>query len=332
MAASRCQDTPPESCAFGDEKHRGSHRGILYDPVMSDPAKANENLPASSAIAVDGGTSEIAAEAIENAPVETQPDAPAVSPRRRQRSIRRRHLLLAVVLTGIFVFIVLWSSGVLHKQDQSEMVAIAPAVLFEDVCKRVAEEKSEKLHVTGFEVTDAMIPQIIHLDSIETLIIDQGKLTDRSLVTITALPKLRHLRLRLSPITDEGLKTLAQCETLWYVNLPHAECTAEGVAALAQLPRLRQLRLGSTQLGNEVTDAIATIESLRGLHLIGIAVTDEGLKTIAALPNLESLYLDDAKVTEAGWQWLFKTYPQLHVHVNQRHHDYDPKAHRHHEP
>lgn len=269
----------------------------------------------------------------DGAPTESdQPDSgdseKVFSPRELQRRQRRRNLLYAVLLTVVFVSIVAYTS--FRPPKDTSTLAIAPQVLFEDVCARVRVEESDKLHVTDFEVSDAMIPQIADIPSIETLIIDKGVLHDSSINTISALPKLRHLRLRLSPITDEGLKTLAQCETLWYVNLPHVDCTAEGIAALAQLPRLRQLRIGSTELGNEITPAVASIETLRGLHLIGVAVTDGGLKKLAAMPNLESLYLDDSKVTEAGWDWLFKNYPQLHVHINQAHHDRDPKAHKHH--
>ena len=124
-----------------------------------------------------------------------------------------------------------------------------------------------------------------------------------------------------------------------HLNLPHADCTSEGIAALAKLKRLRQLRIGSSRLGNEVSREIARIKSLRGIHLIGVGLTDDGLKVLTGiperpekelgLPNLESLYLDDSAVTSAGWEWLFKTHPQLHVHVDQQHHDRDPKAHAH---
>lgn len=253
----------------------------------------------------------------------------SLSPHERQRIQRKRHLFYAVLLTAIFVSIVVWTS--FRPTGEGNTLAIAPTVVFEDMCARVRKEKLDKLHVTEFEVTDAMIPQIVDLDSIETLIFDRGVLTDESINSIVALPNLRHLRLRMSPISDEGLKTLAQSESLWYLNLPHVQCTAEGIASLSQMRRLRQLRLGSDVLGNDVASAIASIESLRGIHLIGIAITDEGLQELAAMPNLESLYLDDAKVTEAGWEWLFKNYSELHVHRNQTHHDRDPKAHAHHE-
>jgi hypothetical protein len=54
------------------------------------------------------------------------------------------------------------------------------------------------------------------------------------------------------------------------------------------------------------------------------------LKTLAAMKQLESLYLDDCAVTEAGWNWLFREHPDLHIHVDQNHLDRDPSAHKHH--
>ena len=78
-----------------------------------------------------------------------------------------------------------------------------------------------------------------------------------------------------------------------------------------------------------MANALTQIRSLRGIHLIGVPITDEGLKKIAAMPYLESLYLDDSAVTEAGWAWLFREHPHLHVHIDQYHHDRDPKAHDH---
>ena len=163
------------------------------------------------------------------------------------------------------------------------------------------------------------------------MIVDQGKITDDGIVNLPSFPKLQQVRLRFSPITDAGMATLAQCKSLWYVNLPHAKCTAKGVLMLKSIPELRQLRIASPNLGNEVTRDIAEIKSLRGVHLIDIAVNNDGLKALASLPYLESLYLDNSLVTESGWRWLYTNYPQIHVHVNQKHKDYDPKSHKHHD-
>jgi hypothetical protein len=233
-----------------------------------------------------------------------------------------------VVLLGIvFLFV---SGGLLDRDRRAAVVEIAPEIRFDELVREVIEKELDSIQIADFQVDDSMIEGLRDLTAVETVIIDQGKVTDHGVDAIATLRDLKHLRLRLSPITDAGLKKLADCQSLWFLNLPHADCTAQGVGYLAALPRLRQLRLGSDQLGNEVCREIAKIGSLRGIHLIGVKVTDEGLKVLANMPHLESLYLDDSAVTEAGWQWLFDTCPQLHVHVDQQHHDRDPKAHPHH--
>lgn len=260
---------------------------------------------------------------------EDQDEELGLSQHQLRRRRRVRHIILAILLTASFVVTVMWSSGAFEETEPEPVLAISRSVLFEQYCDEIKREQLKKLHVTEFEVDDAMIAGIGDLQTLETVIMDKGVVTDASMAAIASLPHLQHLRLRLSPVNDEGLKQLSKCQSLWYVNLPHAACTAKGVAALAAIPKLRQLRLGSSRLGNEVTREIASIKSLRGVHLIGIAVTDEGLKMLAAMPHLESLYLDDSSVTEAGWDWLFREHPHLHVHVNQDHHDRDPRAHKH---
>ncbi len=288
---------------------------------MKRPEPAVAASPDDDSVAVDSPAGEEA----------TQDRAQAVGLSLHQQRRRRkiRHIVLALLLTASFVVTVMWSSGTFDETKSETVLSIAPSVLFEQQCDEIRKDGLNKLHVSEYEVDDAMIESIGDLETLETLILDRGVVTDTSMATIASLPKLQHLRLRLSPINDEGFKQLSKCESLWYVNLPHAACTAQGVAELAAIPKLRQLRLGSSRLGNEVTREIASIESLRGVHLIGVAVTDEGLKTLAAMPHLESLYMDDSAVTEAGWDWLFREHPHLHVHINQDHHDRDPKAHQH---
>jgi len=206
-----------------------------------------------------------------------------------------------------------------------------PGVRFEKLYQAALEGDDTKFHVTDFPVDDSMVSRIGELKKLDTLIIDEGIVTDDTIDLVAQLPKLRHLRLRLSPIGDAGLRQLTDCKELWFLNLPHASCTAEGVASLKSLKKLRQLRLGSKELDNQVANSLTLIRSLRGIHLIGVPITDEGLKKIAAMPYLESLYLDDSAVTEAGWAWLFREHPHLHVHIDQYHHDRDPKAHDHHD-
>lgn len=246
------------------------------------------------------------------------------------RDRRRQTLLFLCFGTTLLVVAGLW------WYDYFEMPVIIPeevdppGVRFEKLYQANLESGHPTLHVQGFPIDDSMVSRIGELKALETLIIDEGIVTDETIDLIATLPKLRQLRLRLSPISDAGLQELSKCEALWFLNLPHAECTSKGVASLKSLKKLRQIRLGSKNLDNQVANALTQIGSLRGIHLIGVPITDEGLKKIAAMPYLESLYLDDSAVTEAGWAWLFREHPHLHVHIDQYHHDRDPKAHDHH--
>lgn len=249
------------------------------------------------------------------------------------RDRRKRILLLAVAAPGVVLItiVAMWMPDHFREKEVDAGPKQTPQELFTQEFEQVREQQLETFHLPSSEVTDEMVAAIADIDWVETMILDKGAVSDRSLETISKLPNLQHLRLRLSPITDEGLKTISSCQSLWYLNLPHADCTSAGVAELQNLKNLRQLRLGSKQLGNEVTEEIAKLNGLRSVHLIGIPITDDGLEILAAMPHLESLYLDDSAVTEAGWERLFRDHPNLHVHVNQRHHDRDPKSHRHHD-
>jgi len=102
----------------------------------------------------------------------------------------------------------------------------------------------------------------------------------------------------------------------------------EGLRALAELPQLKSLRLGSPRLaGPEVGAALAGFPALRSLHLIDVPLGDRGLEALGTLPGLWNLYLDGAGVSDAAWEEYFRRHPEVHVHVDQAHHDRDPGRH-----
>lgn len=232
--------------------------------------------------------------------------------------------LLLIVGAGF-----VWWTSAPEQADVVEAELADAADRWAELIAQVRDEELPTIRVTDFDVTDEMCEQLVGLNSLENVILDRGVVGDDALTSIATLPKLQHLRLRLSPITDEGVAKLTACKDLWLLNLPHSKITSAGVRSLVPLPRLRQLRIGTDRAGNEICRAIAELTTLRGVHTIGIAVTDEGMKVLADMPHLESLYLDDSTVTDIGWQWLFATKPQLHIHVDQTHHDRDPQSHEH---
>lgn len=166
------------------------------------------------------------------------------------------------------------------------------------------------------------------LEDLTELVLFAGRADDSHAELIATLPDLERLVLRDSPLTDRGLRALTACTTLRDLNLPQAACTAAGIRELAALQQLRSLRLGGDALdGPEVCRAVATLPALRSLHLIDVPIGDEGLAVLARVPTLWNLYLDGAGVSDAAWEGYFRACPNVHVHVDQAHHDRDPRRH-----
>ena len=164
------------------------------------------------------------------------------------------------------------------------------------------------------------------LPGLRELILRGGVADDSRAEVLATLTDLERLVVRESPLTDEGFCTLLACRRLRDLNVPQAACTAAGIQALAKLENLRSLRLGGTRLqGSDVGAAVAELERLRSLHLIDVPLGDEGLEAISRLPGLWNLYLDGAGVSDDGWVKYFQRHPDVHVHVDQAHHDRDPR-------
>lgn len=164
------------------------------------------------------------------------------------------------------------------------------------------------------------------LTGLRVLLLHRGVAGDTEAGILATLPDLERLVLRQSPLSDADFATLARCRSLEDVNVPQAACTAAGITSLAELPTLRSLRLGGANLaGPDVARAIARLPALTSLHLIDVAIGDEGLDALSELATLRNLYLDGAGVSDAAWERYFWARPGVHAHVDQAHHDRDPR-------
>ncbi|MBU6277578.1 MAG: hypothetical protein KGQ61_13155, partial [Planctomycetes bacterium] len=167
------------------------------------------------------------------------------------------------------------------------------------------------------------------LPGLRELVVERGRADDAAAAVLATLPDLERLVLRESPVGDAGLAHLAALPRLRDLNLPQSAATARGVALVAAGPAgrsLRSLRLGGGGLaGADVARAVARLVGLRSLHLIDVPIGDEGLAALAEMPGLWNLYLDGAGVSEGAWGGYFERRPDVHVHVDQVHHDRDPR-------
>ncbi len=184
--------------------------------------------------------------------------------------------------------------------------------------------------VAAVPLTDAEWESLRGLSGLRELVLEEGRADDSRAEILATLTDLERLVLRDSPLTDAGFRRLAECRGLRDLNVPQAACTAAGVRALASLAYLRSLRLGGTQLaGREICEAVASLPQLRSLHLIDVPIGDDGLAVLQRLPDLWNLYLDGAGVSDEEWERYFQDCPRVHVHVDQTHHDRDPRGHLH---
>lgn len=194
----------------------------------------------------------------------------------------------------------------------------------------VRQGASEQIQVVTETISDENLTDLDGLQGLTALLIDAGAVTDRGIPAIASIPGLEHLRLRESTITDAGVSALVATDSsLQVLNLPQAKLTANGIRELARLPNLVQLRIGGEQLDDEAARVLASLPALRSLHLIGPKLSDAGLDALAESPKLASFYLDDCELSDAAWERLFDAKPNLHVHINQAHHDRDPSGHEH---
>lgn len=179
-------------------------------------------------------------------------------------------------------------------------------------------------------LTDAEWESLRGRTSLRELLLEQGRADDSRAEILATLTGLERLVLRDSPLGDEGFQSLVECHALRDLNVPQAACTAEGIRALASLEHLRSLRLGGPRLsGKDVCEAVASLPELRSLHLIDVPIGDDGLAVLQRLPGLWNLYLDGAGVSDKAWERYFQACPRVHVHIDQAHHDRDPRGHLH---
>ncbi len=149
---------------------------------------------------------------------------------------------------------------------------------------------------------------------------------DRSVIdTLPSLSSLQTLYLAQVPVDETDITHLTACQSLDTINLPTADFNDDALAALAQLPRLELLRIGSPRVTAQGFGNLQLSKSLRFLHVIEVPVDEAVLEHVMNIQQLESFYADGANAQSLDWETVFKSRPDLHVHVNQVHDDRDPQ-------
>jgi hypothetical protein len=202
---------------------------------------------------------------------------------------------------------------------------------FSSQISAVQAGKSDRILIEHSPLTDNDLAQLADLTALRELLIDHPESTIKAagIEHLAGLPNLQHLRIRASGIDDEALAAIARLPSLTILNLPQADLTDAGLVPLRDLPNLVQLRFGSPRVTDAGIQTVAQLPGLRRLHLIDVPISPLGLTELARAKQLESLYIDGANLPDAALEELFRQRPDLHVHLDQEHHDRDPHGHAH---
>jgi hypothetical protein len=189
----------------------------------------------------------------------------------------------------------------------------------------------DRIQIEFTPITDDDLAALRGLERLEVLMLDhpQNHVSAEGLRTLATLPNLMHLRIRGVAIDDQGAEAIGGMNRLKILNLPQSELSDTGIEKLKSLENLVQLRIGSSKLTDDGIAHLKDFASLARVHLIDVPITDRGLAVFEKMPKLESLYIDGGNVSDSAYEKLFAAQPKLHVHVDQAHHDRDPRPHEH---
>ncbi len=190
----------------------------------------------------------------------------------------------------------------------------------------VRDGRSAIIRITDAAITPEQLSELTTLNQLQDLLLDAGGIDDDSLQFLNNLSQLEHLRIRQAELTDSGIEQLdpTKIPKLKILNLPQAKLSARGLKHLSQFAELNQLRLGGSEMDDSGAAEIVRFPNLKSLHLIGPKFTDQALTILAEAPKLASFYIDDCRMSDAAWEQLFRAKPNMHVHIDQQHHDRDP--------
>jgi hypothetical protein len=220
------------------------------------------------------------------------------------------------------------------RSDKLAPLVSKPEPSWSEQLAAVQRAETDTIHVTIAPVTDEQLQELAGLANLRVLKLEDGAVTADGLRVVAELPNLETLWLRNCEVSYRAVREIARNQNLARLNLPQAAFGDSGLKLLVALPRLEQLRFSSPHVTAQGLSAIGQAHSLRQLHIFDVPVNAEILQEVATLEHLESLYIDRPRGDVAAFNaaiehFIFTDRPDVHVHLEQRHHDLDPHGHSH---
>lgn len=131
--------------------------------------------------------------------------------------------------------------------------------------------------------SDACMPLIAELRSLEDLGLGNSQLTDTGAEQLPELGNLKTINLSQTAVTDLVAESLARCSQLKSVHIGHNQAlTNKTVAALVPLTSLQILQIDNTSVNEDCLDDLIRMPNLRFFHTGGLQFSAEARRRLRA--------------------------------------------------
>ncbi len=146
--------------------------------------------------------------------------------------------------------------------------------------------------------TDADMPKLRNLNSLETLIFNTSGITSRGLEHVKHLPRLKRLDLIRSYVAGDGFRVVAEMKRLKTLNVNGIE--NDELAHLSSMTGLTSLTIASKLISDAGLEHLAKLKNLETLSITSGPITGAGLVHLKGMDKLRSLVLNDTAIGDNG--------------------------------
>lgn len=150
----------------------------------------------------------------------------------------------------------------------------------------LAPDALDILTASGQSHHDRVLEAAKHLSGLKQLRCINARVTDASMPFVAGLDSLDRLFLIDTLVSDGGLKHLVNLRSLTRLDLSGCNITDEGLRSLADMSWLRMIVLSRTKITDEGLRSFDAYDRLNSIMVDETAVTPTGLEALPHLPYL----------------------------------------------
>jgi hypothetical protein len=186
-------------------------------------------------------------------------------------------------------------------RDDAEMVVVIGSLSERTLERLEALANLRKIFVHEMaRATDATLFGLIHLQTIQSVVLRGAAITDTGIDVLSEWPALKFVDCRETSMSDRSVAMFAQHPAIRVLSVCNTQVSDKACPLLRSLPALASFSAEGTRITDRGVKVLGAIPSLINLNLTGTRVSDDCAPTIASLPVLRSLYLSNTSLGDTG--------------------------------